>query len=94
MVRRSKGSFATRTASSERAREWGAEQMNDSVFPQIDPRIRAVGLSYLRQLKAEALSGTDYFYLIQDRNTPLAVVMPYDVYMKILAVMRTSEEIQ
>ena len=68
--------------------------MADSPFPQIDPRIRAVGLSFLRQLKEEALSGTDYFYLIQGRNIPLAVVMPYDVYMKILAVMRTQGEPQ
>lgn len=67
------------------------EEQMMSAFPEIDPRVKAVGLSYLRKLKATVLAGTDYLYLIQEHDKPVAVVLPYDTYMKILAVMRTKD---
>ncbi|MEO7505990.1 MAG: hypothetical protein ABIZ95_02040 [Pyrinomonadaceae bacterium] len=51
-------------------------------IPQIDPNVRYVGVSKLRELKAEKLRSLDQTLVIQDDEKPLAVVLSYDQFMR------------
>jgi translation initiation factor IF-3 len=53
-----------------------------TAFPNIDPRIHAVGVSKLRAMDAAFLKdmGED-LYLIQSNDEPLAVIISYGQYL-------------
>ena len=62
----------------------------------IDPNVRYVGVSKLRELNATKLSSLDQTLVIQDDDKPLAVVLSYDQFLemqqereKILATLET-----
>lgn len=64
-------------------------------YPVIDPTIKHVGVSKLRELNATALKETDDTFVIQDNNTPLAVLLTYEKFLlmqeKLTSVMNTLE---
>lgn len=64
-------------------------------YPVIDPTIKHVGVSKLRELNATALRETDDTFVIQDNNTPLAVLLSYEKFLimqqKLMSVMNTLE---
>lgn len=64
-------------------------------YPVIDPTIKHVGVSKLRELNATALKETDDTFVIQDNNTPLAVLLTYEKFLimqqKLQSVMNTLE---
>jgi PHD/YefM family antitoxin component YafN of YafNO toxin-antitoxin module len=64
-------------------------------FPVIDPTIKHVGVSKLRELNATALRETDDTFVIQDNNTPLAVLLTYEKFLsmqqKLMSVINTLE---
>lgn len=51
--------------------------------PYIDPNVQYVGVSKLRTLNAANLHSLDKTLVIQDDDTPIAVVLSYDQFMKI-----------
>jgi hypothetical protein len=56
---------------------------SEKIF-QIDPRVKAVGVSKLRVMNARFLRNiNDNAYLIQDGETPLAVIVSYEMYQQI-----------
>jgi hypothetical protein len=50
-------------------------------FPVIDPNVKHVGVSKLRELNATKLRDLDKTLVIQDDDTPLAVVLSYEQYL-------------
>jgi hypothetical protein len=64
-------------------------------YPVIDPTIKHVGVSKLRELNATALRETQDTFVIQDNNTPLAVLLTYEKFLtmqqELLSVMNTLE---
>ncbi len=64
-------------------------------YPVIDPSIKHVGVSKLRELNATALKETDDTFVIQDNNTPLAVLLTYekflDMQQELMSVINTLE---
>jgi hypothetical protein len=57
--------------------------MATCAFPDIDPRIRHVGVSKLRDLNATKLrEQEDDTYVIQDNDTPLSVLVSYKRYQE------------
>ena len=65
--------------------------------PYIDPNVEHVGVSKLRTLNAKTLRETDKALVIQDNNTPLAVLLTYDQFQlmqkQLEAVLETIEVI-
>jgi PHD/YefM family antitoxin component YafN of YafNO toxin-antitoxin module len=57
-------------------------------YPVIDPTIKHVGVSKLRELNASKLKDTEDTFVIQDNNTPLAVLLSYDKYLAIQEELR------
>lgn len=68
------------------------------VIPYIDPSVHHVGISNLRKLNAENLREIDETWVIQDNDTPLAVLLRYDKFLALqderLSVLKSlmSEE--
>ncbi|HVP52053.1 MAG TPA: hypothetical protein VMT05_08090 [Terriglobales bacterium] len=66
-----------------------------SAIPIIDPSVKHVGVSKLRELNATTLKETDDTLVIQDNDGPLAVILSYDKYLAIqnelLGVVNTME---
>lgn len=64
-------------------------------YPVIDPSIKHVGVSKLRELNATALKETDDTFVIQDNNTPLAVLLTYEKFLnmqqELMSVINTLE---
>jgi hypothetical protein len=62
--------------------------------PFVDPRVETVGVTYLRSLNKEALRELDGVKLIQDVAPPLAVLLPYGLYIEIqrLALIGAREQ--
>jgi|SRR5580693_975221 PHD/YefM family antitoxin component YafN of YafNO toxin-antitoxin module len=64
-------------------------------YPVIDPKIKHVGVSKLRELNATALKETDDTFVIQDNNTPLAVLLTYEKFLsmqrELMSVINTLE---
>ncbi len=69
----------------------------DKEIPVIDPSVKHVGVSKLRELNAtrlreETIAGT---FVIQENDTPLAVLLSYEKYLRIQeqrqAVMNTLD---
>ena|SRR2546428_2338135 len=50
-------------------------------FPTIDPSVRHIGVSKLRGLNADKLRETDWTFVIQDNDKPLAVLLTYDKFL-------------
>src|SRR5579859_2816196 len=71
------------------------QTMGLPAYPVIDPTIKHVGVSKLRELNATALRETDDTFVIQDNNTPLAVLLTYEKFLiiqqKLMSVMNTLE---
>jgi len=51
-------------------------------YPRIDTSIKHVGVSKLRELNAATLKVTDDTFVIQDNNTPLAVLVRYEKFLQ------------
>ncbi len=64
-------------------------------YPVIDPSIKHVGVSKLRELNATALKETGDTFVIQDNNTPLAVLLTYEKFLnmqqELMSVINTLE---
>jgi len=65
--------------------------------PSIDPRVKHVGVSKLRQMSAETLKEktANETYVIQENDTPLAVLLSYENFLimqeQMKAVMNTLD---
>lgn len=64
--------------------------MEQIAWPNVDPRVHAVGVSKLRQMTATFLRklGED-IYILQDNDVPLAVMVSYGEY---LALQQMAKE--
>ncbi len=70
-----------------------------AAIPYIDPRVRHVGVSKLRELNASKLKElgqeNEQTLVIQDNDTPLAVLLSYEKFLiiqeKLTAVFNTIE---
>lgn len=64
-------------------------------YPVIDPTIKHVGVSKLRELNAATLKDTEDTFVIQDNNTPLAVLLRYEKFLimqqQLASVMNTLD---
>lgn len=69
--------------------------LSASSYPVIDPTIKHVGVSKLRELNATKLKETGDTFVIQDNNTPLAVLLSYEKFLimqqQLTSVMNTLE---
>jgi hypothetical protein len=64
--------------------------MPANAFPDIDPRIRHVGVSKLRDLNATKLKEQeDNTLVIQENDTPLSVLFSYKRYQEMRAEMNS-----
>jgi hypothetical protein len=64
--------------------------MATCAFPNIDPRIRHVGVSKLRELNATKLrEQEDDTLVIQENDTPLSVIFSYKRYQEMRAEMNS-----
>ena len=55
-----------------------------TIIPNIDPQVKYVGVSKLRDLNATKLKEqTDETLVIQDNDTPLAVLLSYKKFLEI-----------
>ena len=54
-----------------------------STVPVIDPNVKYVGVSKLRELNATKLKETEETLVFQDNDKPLAVLLTYDKFMEI-----------
>ncbi|HZS09220.1 MAG TPA: hypothetical protein VFD58_30580 [Blastocatellia bacterium] len=50
-------------------------------IPFIDPNVQHVGISKLRALNASSLSNLDKTWVIQDDDTPIAVLLTYEQFL-------------
>lgn len=57
----------------------------------IDPRVHYVGMTALRTLSFDRLPA-DEIYVLQDRGKPVAVLVPYDLYMDMQKSARALDE--
>ena len=69
--------------------------MATGAMPLIDPSVKYVGISKLRDLNATKLKETKETLVLQDNDVPLAVLLSYENYMviqqKMAALMSTLE---
>lgn len=70
--------------------------MANGAIPVIDPSVRHVGVSKLRELNATKLKETkDETLVIQDNDTPVAVLLSYEKFMimqgQLMAIFNTLE---
>jgi hypothetical protein len=49
--------------------------------PRIDPNVRHVGVSKLRKLNSNDLRNTEETLVLQENDTPLAVLLKYENYL-------------
>ena len=64
--------------------------MATCTFPDIDPRIRHVGVSKLRDLNATKLKeNEDDTFVIQENDVPLSVLFSYKKYQEMRAEMNS-----
>ncbi|HEY7218990.1 MAG TPA: hypothetical protein VH985_11440 [Candidatus Binatia bacterium] len=56
--------------------------MITNTIPYIDPQVQHVGVSKLRSLNATNLSTLDKTLVIQDNDTPLAVLLTYEQFLQ------------
>jgi hypothetical protein len=63
-------------------------------LPVIDPRVRHVGVSKLRELNANELKKqfeNNETLVIQDKDIPLVVMLSYDHYLQLQKVLMTTK---
>jgi predicted transcriptional regulator len=69
--------------------------MGSSSMPVIDPTIKYVGVSKLRELNATKLKETTDTFVLQDNDQPLAVLVSYRTFMEmqqqLLSVLNTVD---
>jgi PHD/YefM family antitoxin component YafN of YafNO toxin-antitoxin module len=69
--------------------------LSASGYPVIDPTIKHVGVSKLRELNAAKLKETEDTFVIQDNNTPLAVLLSYEKFLimqqQLMSVLNTLD---
>lgn len=53
------------------------------MIPHVDPRIGYRGVSELRKLNADTLRKIDGIIVIQDNGQPVAVIVPFALYLDI-----------
>lgn len=64
----------------------------ENSWPDIDPRIKHVGVSKLRDLNATALREmSDSIYVFRDGDDPLSVMVSYEQYLKMQQVIQADE---
>ena len=66
-------------------------------IPLVDSRVRHVGVSKLRELSVSELksqSERDEMLVIQEKDTPLAVVLSYDKYVIMLTEFLKSKQLE
>jgi hypothetical protein len=63
-----------------------------NVAPYIDPNVQHVGVSKLRGLNASKLSDMKRTLVIQDNDSPLAVLVRYEQYMAIQEQIKSLKE--
>jgi hypothetical protein len=63
-----------------------------NVAPYIDPNVQHVGVSKLRGLSASKLSDMKRTLVIQDNDSPLAVLVRYEQYMAIQEQIKSLKE--
>lgn len=51
--------------------------------PYIDPKVGYRGVSELRKLNAETLRQIEGLIVVQDNGQPIAVIVPFDLYLEI-----------
>ena len=56
--------------------------MGSSSVPVIDPSVKYVGVSKLREMNATKLKETDDTFVLQDNDQPLAVLVKYRKFME------------
>lgn len=56
--------------------------MGSSTMPVIDPNVKYVGVSKLREMNATKLKETDDTFVLQDNDQPLAVLVKYRKFME------------
>lgn len=55
--------------------------MLDANIPRIDPSVKHIGVSKLRGLNASKLKDTTETFVIQENDTPLAVLVSYEKFL-------------
>src|SRR5258706_4242902 len=58
----------------------------------VDPTVEHVGVSKVRQLNASNLSKLKKMMVIQDNNTPLAVLLNYEQYLSMQGKLKDALE--
>jgi hypothetical protein len=58
--------------------------------PHIDPTVKYVRLSKLRELSAQVLRETSYTFVIQERERPLAVLVPFAKFLSMQAQLMAA----
>lgn len=53
------------------------------MIPHIDPSVKYRGVSELRKLNAKELRSLEGLIVIQDNGKPLAVIVPFGVFLEI-----------
>lgn len=69
--------------------------MSSMNIPLIDPDVKHIGVSKLRQFNATNLRGTSDTYVIQENDTPLAVLVSFEKFLimqeQLMSVLGTME---
>jgi len=69
--------------------------MGSSSMPVIDPHVKYVGVSKLREMNATKLKETDDTFVLQDNDQPLAVLVKYRKFMEmqqqLMSVLNTID---
>lgn len=73
----------------------GAKVLIDDSIPRIDPTVKHIGVSKLRGLNATKLRDSTDTFVIQENDTPLAVLVNYEKFLimqeQLLSVFNTLE---
>lgn len=73
-------------------RQLRAELLMEAVTPYIDPNVRYMGVSRLREMNCEVLRDLTETLVIQDKNdVPLVVIMDYEIFLEMQARLRQQE---
>ena len=69
--------------------------MGSSAIPVIDPNLKYVGVSKLREMNATKLKETEDTFVLQDNDQPLAVLVKYRKFMEmqqqLMSVLNTID---
>lgn len=62
------------------------------MIPTIDPQVKHVGVSHLRKLNADTLRSLEGALVICENSEPLAVIVTYEMFLRIQQVTAKSLE--